>query len=353
VHNEWQWLLELRRSDGPPLRRIPVDPDWEPAREWLRFEALRRGAPADQAFTLSCHLEPRWDGARGSPFVAAVAGTGADAVSGHLAAQFGLGAFREGIRLARSRLVAEGVVTTDQDVVVDVLAVPRDPTAGGPARGALRARVEAPAVPILPRSLSAVLEGAVALGSAADSTDVPVVIAAEVFAEGQRLARGHDGREVGGLLLGHLCRDVDTGELFLEVTELLPARHTDASATRLTFTPETWTAFREALGARTSGEIAVGWHHVHPVRHWCAKCGEEERARCRLRGDFLSDDDRLLHRAIFPRAFGLALVLNDVDGPRPTFSLFGWRRGEIALRGFHVTPDSPALTAPLPGETHA
>ena len=55
-----------------------------------------------------------------------------------------------------------------------------------------------------------------------------------------------------------------------------------------------------------------------------------------MRGDFLSEDDRLLHRAVFPGAWNLALVVNDVAYDDPTLSLFGWRRGLLALRGHHV-----------------
>jgi hypothetical protein len=76
-----------------------------------------------------------------------------------------------------------------------------------------------------------------------------------------------------------------------------------------------------------------------------------------MRGDFLSEDDRLLHRTIFPRAYGLALVVNDVSFSDPTHSLFGWRNGLIELRDYRVLDPRESLLAssphPADGTDHA
>ena len=77
----------------------------------------------------------------------------------------------------------------------------------------------------------------------------------------------------------------------------------------------------------------VGWWHSHPVLEWCKDCAPEKRAQCALAQGFLSEDDRLLHRTVFPRAYSVALVVNDLESG-PTFSLFGWSRGLIAAREF-------------------
>jgi proteasome lid subunit RPN8/RPN11 len=331
-------------------------PDWDPCREWLRFQALRRGAAAGVALALPCEHTPRWDAERGAPYVSGVLGIVADPVSGYVRGEFGLSAFADAGKAAKAQLVEEDVVEEGTCVPFAVLAHPSLDAASVPDRPRLRSRPLAPDLSLSSASLAESLDGARSLGEPATGDDVRVLIPADVLAEYEQLCRAHEGQEVGGLLVGHIRRDVGSRDLFVHVTAQLPARHTAASATRLTFTPDTWNDLRASLALRGQGEIAVGWHHAHPVRRWCAKCPEERQRTCGLRGDFLSEDDRLLHRAIFPRAYGIALVVNDVAFAAPTFSLFGWRRGVLELRGFDVTaarplsPDSPPL---IPVATHA
>mgnify|MGYP006915253084 CR=1 FL=1 len=50
---------------------------------------------------------------------------------------------------------------------------------------------------------------------------------------------------------------------------------------------------------------------------------------------FFSAEDCLLHRVVFPSAFATALLLSDHGGLDVRASLFGWRDGMVAARGFH------------------
>jgi proteasome lid subunit RPN8/RPN11 len=170
------------------------------------------------------------------------------------------------------------------------------------------------------------------------------------------LAREAGESEMGGLLVGHVRRDVRDDDLFIEVTAQLPARCTGASATRLTFTSDTWAALGDALTQRHFGEIALGWFHSHPVHAWCAKCKPERREVCSLRAGFLSAEDRLLHRAMFPRAYSLALLVNQLTPDASSFVLFGWRRGLLAARGYHRVNAPSLVLSPsgiTTGEPHA
>ena len=92
----------------------------------------------------------------------------------------------------------------------------------------------------------------------------------------------------------------------------------------------------------------LGWWHSHPVREWCKDCTRERQQTCALAAGFLSAHDRALHRHVFPRAYSLALVVNDVACGGPTFSLFGWRDGLLEPRGFLLVG-----TAREPGEPKA
>ncbi len=64
-------------------------------------------------------------------------------------------------------------------------------------------------------------------------------------------------REVGGILLGGFYRD-DQGS-FLEVTEIIEARHTEGSDVSLTFTHETWEQINAEQANRGADTQIVGW----------------------------------------------------------------------------------------------
>src|SRR5206468_1544478 len=84
--------------------------------------------------------------------------------------------------------------------------------------------------------------------------DFPVLVPRPVLEDAVAEARAAPGREVGGVLLGHLRRDGETGELFLEVTCLVPAEATESTEVSVTFTHATWARAREVAGWRGEGE---------------------------------------------------------------------------------------------------
>ena len=164
--------------------------------------------------------------------------------------------------------------------------------------------------------------------------------------------------ETGGILIGHLYKDASLPEIAVVVTAQIPARHTVSKTTKLTFTAETWTAVQAALDLRRSGEKMVGWFHSHPSFAFCnPECPPERRATCALQKPFLSGDDLLLHRAVFAKAWQVALLCNNADAGLE-FALFGWRHGLVQRRGFTLLGDSGRaqerrphlLTQPSTGE---
>ncbi|MGQ0701889.1 MAG: hypothetical protein ACT4PM_02000 [Gemmatimonadales bacterium] len=321
----YSYALQVIRDDGTEVRQVPVQPDWEPAREWVRLKALERGQPPEEAFLLECAVRPRWDPDRGQPFLG---GFDAGPPNGALPEVFASGYFGELARDVTKRLVAEGVLEKGDLVRCLLLAFAEQPEttlADAPRLG----RPAPPRIRVRPGSL-----GDAGASPAAGET-MPVLIPERVLAETAELTLAEQAaRETGGILIGHLCRDGDAARLFVHVTAQIPARHTEATRAKLTFTPATWTDVQAALTLRGREEIMLGWWHSHPVREWCKECPPEKRKVCVLGRGFLSEDDRLLHRTVFPRAFSVALVVNDVEGG-PTWSLFGWNRGVIEARDFH------------------
>jgi proteasome lid subunit RPN8/RPN11 len=174
-----------------------------------------------------------------------------------------------------------------------------------------------------------------------DDGDFPVFIPRTVIDEAVELMLAAGAKEVGGILIGHLRRDLRRG-LFLEVTAQIRARYVEEELARLTFHPETFTAVDAALDLRGEGEIYLGWWHSHPASHWCDQCPPEKRQRCAVAGapsgDFFSAHDSALHRAVFPRAYSIALVLSDGCGNAgtPIWRLFGWRQGMVVPRNFNL-----------------
>ncbi len=357
----YSYALHVLREDGSAVAQVPVDVDWGPAREWVRLLALRRGSPPAEAFARECVIEPLWHAVRGAPYLAGFrARVEADGRSaGNATAEpaepwhdFTTAYFSRVSGAASARLVEEGALREGERFLSLPVAFPRDDAPEGAAPALrLNARPAAPVVPIRPGRLGDLLERSVARGSPGDDGDLPVFVPRAVLEEAASLARAAEAKETGGILVGDLHRDPDTAGVFAAVTAQIPARHAKADLTSLSFTPEVWTDVRAALALRHRGEIMLGWWHSHPVREWCKGCSEESRRRCSLAADFFSDHDRALHRTVFPRAYSLGLVVNDVAADAPTFSLFGWRGGLIEPRGFHVLeqdrphPEIPAATA--------
>jgi proteasome lid subunit RPN8/RPN11 len=170
--------------------------------------------------------------------------------------------------------------------------------------------------------------------------DFPVLIPRHVLEEAVEEARRAPEREVGGVLLGHLCRDVEDGHIFLQVTCQVPAEQTEATTTSITFTNRTWARVREVVELRGEGEIFAGWVHSHPFR-FCEECSLPTPPECVAKVLFYSSDDEFLMELTFARPFMVGLLtavepkLEQSLGHLPV-KLYGWRQGEIAARGFHV-----------------
>lgn len=61
---------------------------------------------------------------------------------------------------------------------------------------------------------------------------------------------------------------------------------------------------------------------------------------------FFSPEDRSLHKAVFGRAFDIALLLSDL-GEHVSADLFGWQAGRIDARGY-ATIDSRDIPTHTP-----
>lgn len=332
-----RYAMEVTREDGSPVGQVPVEVDWGPAGEAARLEALGRGADPVTAFTSRYQVTPLWDEGRGPPYLAGfrVVLEGDEASPMDFPRRW----FQESSRAVVAKMVADGLLAAGDRVRGHPLAFPLPTRDEAGCPGPTIGRPAPPAIPLLSLPLSRL--GARPEAGEHGGDDPPVFIPAGVIRELGHLTLAAGPQETGGILIGHLCRDPADATLFLAVTAQLPARHTEASATRLSFTPDTWTEVRAAIRLRDRDEIMLGWWHSHPVRQWCRECSEERRATCTLRNGFLSEHDRRLHRTVFPRAYSVALVASDVAEDDLRYTLFGWRRGTIEPRAFITLEEDP------------
>ncbi|HPC59781.1 MAG TPA: hypothetical protein PKX23_03905 [Verrucomicrobiota bacterium] len=340
--SRYDYAIEVVLQDGTHLKQVPAAMDWGPAVAWWRFMALRQARGEVLPRRGGAVIEPVWDAARGAPFVAGVRVSLAGA-DGETAVVLPRTYFNRAALEAGRRLVEQQLLAPRETFLYRVIAYPKSEPSARPAGLALTVE-EADAPPtIRASSLAALSENATAVGPAHEA-DVPVFIPQAVLDCATDLSLEAGAEETAGILIGHLCRDVESAQLFLQLTDLIPAGHTRTKTTAVTFTPETWSAVQAALQLRRSDEVWLGWFHSHPAKYWCPpSCPAEVRRACSLQQrNVFSAADCALHRTVFPLAHSLALVVTVSDaGVRP--ALYGWREGLIVQRGFSVLQAAPGL----------
>ena len=358
MEHGYHYALAFSRFDGSSVGQVAVTVDWEPACECVRFEALRRRRqpPAPPQTT---RVEPVWHPVLGEPYVGGfrvgVASTEQQMSPDAIASEFTTAYFDDLVQPALRQLVEEKRAEPAETLKYHVVAFPRPTEAPAPSR--FGGEEVVPRLVFRQRALDRYRRDALAMGEP-QPDELPLFVHATVIQEATALAERASGVETGGVLVGHLHEDVDRPELFVEVTAQIPAR-SKGSSTSLAFTSQIWTDVRAALDLRRRDELMLGWWHSHPVKSWCAVCPVERQKVCVFREGFLSADDRVLHRTVFPRAFSVALVLSDVADAGITYRAFGWRQGLIRPRAFHLLNASrvshltQALFTPAGGSARA
>lgn len=341
LKNDYAFALALYTHTGAPLARVPVTVDFEPAAQWTWFTALRQGQPVTDGSRMT--LSPIWHPTLGSPYLGAfsVRVETMNGSGGNVSCEFPGRYFTGPAREASAELVERGQLAAGDQFQFVAMAFPFARDRSAVPRGQLHVREVRPSAVLQEQSMAG--RTAYAMGHDAMPDDIPVFVPHDVLRQLAALAKEAPRVETGGALIGHIHRDPATSEVFVAVTAQIPARHTEATSTRLTFTSETWAAMRSALALRRREERLVGWWHSHGTRWWCAdaKCPRTVHDACNAASDCFSEDDCAVHRTIFPAAFSVALVVNDVSAGQTHFSMFGWRAaGLIERRGFYVQEES-------------
>jgi hypothetical protein len=339
--------LEFYATEGGPRiheERLE-DADFERARSAAYWEGFRYGRfsnseydPGGGRFPIEPVFASRNGGSpRALGFVIEIpGGEGAP----HRAT-FGVDHFQGRARRAAGELVRLGKVPDGTTLHYALAASPARDDAAAPAPALFALDLATSALPVRPGLLQA-LPGQGAWDSPRPG-DFPVLIHRQVIADALAEAAAAPENEAGGFLLGHLRRDTESSEVFLQITALVPAQYTEATAASVTFTPESWAHVRSLTELRGEGEILAGWMHSHPFR-FCAECPVPAPAECIAKILFFSRDDEFVMNAAFPQPFMVGLVAGveprlETALGHPPVRLFGWERGLIRARGFHVFGD--------------
>jgi len=314
--------------------------DFARAVEAAFFEGLRRGVWTEYEPPLGrARLEPYFEDSRdGSPRVGSFAVVLPTPADGEHRLDFPSSFFNSRALRLGADLVRQGKMPEKSEVLYR-LAAYLDAVEEKPRRG-LRFTLEPASVAVPIRSRSRRSLGVSEAWDEPGPDDFPVFIPRHVLEDAVDEARRQPEREVGGVLLGHLCRDPVDGVLFLQVTCQVPAEQTEATTTSVTFTLQTWARVREVVQLRGEGEIFAGWVHSHPFR-FCKECPLPPPADCIAKVLFYSSDDEFLMELTFAQPFMVGLLtaveprLEQALGHLPV-KLYGWRNGTIAARGFEV-----------------
>jgi hypothetical protein len=336
----FRFAVAMFREDGASLGTVPVNRDWEPEFEWTRFYYQRKGELALDG-NGNASVLPLWEYALGEPYCRGYRVQIAQPGRRPVAVDFPKTNFRTIASMAASQLVAQNELHDGDPYSYMVVAHPAPQEA--PPSGGLSVANTSPGVPVQDASLESLLNRAQPSG-VIDVDDMPVFVRRQVLDEAAELTHAHEGIEVGGILIGKLWRDASVGEIFAEITAQIPAEYTLGTNVKLTFTSQTWAAADAALRLRNRNEVFLGYHHAHPVRFWCKgkekECTPEKQKNCYLAKNFFSADDEAVMRAAFPRAYSIAIVVNDTAFTDLTFSMFGNRKGNTQPRGFYVLEEN-------------
>jgi proteasome lid subunit RPN8/RPN11 len=317
--------------------------DFEPALRCAHLAAIRQGSTPVSSRLPAARIELVDCPERGAPYVSGVQITlvaGDPAGGGVEPLILPLSFFEGEILRGSSQLVEQGLIQAGEQFLFRLCAFPQEQVPPAEAEFSLEAQPDE--LILWQADLPAVVERR---GPPQAADEVPVLVAQRVLDESVELAAAAGELETGGLLLGRLCRDGATQELFVQVSALVAATRAVGTSASLHFGPEAFADLEQVLALRDQGECLVGWFHSHP--QFCRNCPDSRRRHCVYNRAFFSQADRDVHRALFPQAWSVALLISDLGTGVPAIDLFSWREGVIHSRGFAV-PDAP-LTHHQPG----
>ena len=201
--------LELLTADGRRLRRLAIEPDWEPVFESICFDAVRRGLFPPVLMPYRSRVEPIWHGTLGAPYVRAFRALVMTA-HGLTTAEVPVDYLSPLTRAATAQIVAAGEVEAGTSILFLACAYA---FAAAPPDDRFAAEAIEEDLDLRYASLRQWSECGRRAGRGRDG-EMPVFLDQSVLDDAIELARAAATVEVGGVLVGQLCRDPEIPEIF-------------------------------------------------------------------------------------------------------------------------------------------
>ena len=151
-----------------------------------------------------------------------------------------------------------------------------------------------------------------------ETDDVKVYIKQSTYKALEKLASSDTTKELGSILIGEYCQEL--GKTHVMISDFVEAKYTDASASTLTFTHETWDYVHKERDRKFPDKKIIGWQHTHPNY-----------------GIFLSNYDMFIQENFFNMPFQVAYVIDPIQNIR---GFFQWKNGKIEkLKGYYIYDD--------------
>lgn len=151
-----------------------------------------------------------------------------------------------------------------------------------------------------------------------ENDDVKVYIKQDVYKALEKFASSDTSKELGSILIGEYSEEL--GKTNVIISDYIEAKFTDASASTLTFTHETWDYVHREHENKYPEKKIIGWQHTHPNY-----------------GIFLSNYDMFIQENFFNMPFQIAYVIDPIQNIR---GFFQWKNGKIEkLKGYYIYDD--------------
>lgn len=148
-----------------------------------------------------------------------------------------------------------------------------------------------------------------------ENDDARVYIHQKTLKQLEEFSASDTSRELGSILVGQYA--VKNHKSHIVISDFIEAKYTDASASTLTFTHESWDYIHKEHAKNYKDTSILGWQHTHPGY-----------------GIFLSNYDLFIQENFFNLPFQIAYV---IDPCRKLRGFFQWKDGEVKkLKGFYV-----------------
>lgn len=358
VSNEYGFFICIVTQDGNVLNAVPISVDWGPACQSAVLEGIRSGRlPHTLSLADAATIEPVWNARLGHPFItgfrALIDGNGA----GPVVEQFSVVYFHALAQQVASVFVKQGALAAGETFNYIVMAQPHDDAAISPPSPTFDVVADTTTLPFVSSALDAFVSDAAAKGPTRDGL-MPAFLHDAVLDDCLQRFEAEQDTETGGILVGRLHLDASRSAVFTEVTGHVPARYTESSSASLTFTARTWADVQATIARRGAREVVLGWWHTHPsamFRTEKSRGADSDGAARGVSTLFFSSCDAALMRTCFPAAYSVALVLGDSGNGESDHALFGWCKGCLVRRGYHLietehSADVCAAAAPPPEE---